>query len=47
MQAIGLSSDQMENAVIGMTAHLVLEELDLGGGDLGYIGRCSIQTLSS
>ena len=39
MQAIGLSSDQMEKAVIGMTGHLGLEELDLGGGDLGYLGR--------
>ena len=47
MQAIGLSSDQMEKAVIGKTSDLGLEELDLGGGDLGYIGRCSIQTLSS
>ena len=46
MQAIGLSSGQMEKAVIGMTGHLGLEELDLGGGDLGYLGRCSIQTLS-
>ena len=39
MQAIGLSSDQMEKAVIGMTGHLGLKELDLGGGDLGYLGR--------
>ena len=46
MQAIGLSSGQMEKAVIGMTGHLGLEELDLGGGDLGYLGCCSIQTLS-
>ena len=46
MQAIGLSSGQMEKTVIGMTGHLGLEELDLGGGDLGYFGRCSIQTLS-
>ena len=38
MQVIGLSSDQMEKAVIGMTAHLGLEELDLGGGDLGNLG---------
>ena len=46
VQAICLSSDQVEKVVIGMTGHLGFEEPDLGGGDLGNLGRCSIQTLS-
>ena len=46
IQAIGLSSDQVEKVVLGMTGYLGLEELDLGGGDHGHLNRCSIQTLS-
>ena len=39
MQAILLSSDQVEKVVIGMTGHLGLEDLDLGGGYLGNLGQ--------
>ena len=43
MQAIGLSSDQMEKAVIGKTSHLGLEELDLGGGNLGSVPKSPVE----
>ena len=46
MQAICLSSDQVEMVVLGMTGYLGHEELDLGGGDHGHLNRCSIQSLS-